>query len=896
MDKGLNKCLHKGLKIYGLSCNYLENPIGIDSKPRFSWKLYSDTRGQRQAAYRLLVSSSREKLERGIYDAWDSGKIASSDNIHISYAGKALLPRTRYWWKVVAYDMEDMPFESDVAFFETGKMDEEWTAKWITAGYIRNEATAYAAPLLRTSFELDCEPAEARLYICGLGYFYAWINGEKPSDDVLSTAFTRYDSTVLYLTYDVTELLKAGKNAIGIILGNGWYNCFAEDPWNTRQATWRHWPKVIAELHVKLPDGSRMVITTDQSWKSAKSPITFNGIRNGEYYDARLEIPGWNTPGFDDSGWEPAKIIRPPGGVLRAFELQPIRITKELAAARKWQSPSGTCIFDMGQNFSGVVRIKVKGKAGTEVVIRYSDLLKEDNVSLNQAPIAGFVRSGEFQTDKYIKKGDGVETWQPVFVYHGFQYVELSGLDYEPGLDAVTGLVMHTGFEERGHFRCSDETLNTIQKHCYWATVSNYHGIPTDCPHREKNGWTGDASLSAEQALLNFAPMAAYVKWMRDFKDSQKPNGAIPCVVPSTGWGYNWGNGPDWSSALTLIPWYIYTYCGDRVILGEMYDAIKKHCDFITGMAENYIVHYGIGDWCPPFEGPAISVNMSSFKTPTALTDTAYYYKTAETLSRIARILGREEDAEKYGNLAEKIKEAFRREFFKKDERGMKVAGDCQTSTACMLYQGLAEDNEKEALLKLLLSQIEEKDYHIDFGILGNKYVMNTLGEGGHAGLGIRMITQDTFPSFKKWIDMGATTLWECWNGGGSHNHHAFSDVSAFMYKYIGGILPDENEPGFKHIILRPALECGLSYVECRHESMYGGIECNWTNSGDKVTIEISVPVNAHATLYLPSSYDGKVMESGESIEGVFGINACIKGDKLVLTLVSGKYKFEISR
>jgi alpha-L-rhamnosidase len=779
--------LLKGLRVDDLTCNYLKNPVGIDSKPRFSWKLYSDVRGQRQTAYRLLVSSSRGNLERGIYDVWDSEKIASSDSVHIAYAGKTLLPRTRYWWKVVTYDMKDMPSESEAAFFETGKMNEKWSAKWITANYIRNEPTAFVAPFLRTSFELHCAPVEARLYICGLGYFYAYINGIKPSDDVLSTAFTRFDSTVLYLAYDVTELLKAGKNAIGVILGNGWYNCFTEDPWNTRQATWRHWPKVIAELHVRLSDGSETVITTDQSWKSAKSHIIFNGIRNGEYYDARLEIPGWNTPRFDDSKWEPAKIIRPPGGVLRAFELQPIRITRELPAVKKWRSPSGTWIFDMGQNFSGIARIKVKGKAGTEVVIKYSDLLKEDNLSLNQAPIAGFVKSGEFQTDKYIKKSNGVEIWQPIFVYHGFQYVELSGLEYEPDLDAVTGLVMHTDFGERGHFKCSCETLNTIQKLCYWATVSNYHGIPTDCPHREKNGWTGDASLSAEQTLLNFAPMAAYIKWMRDFKDSQKPNGAVPCVVPSTGWGYNWGNGPDWSSALTLIPWYLYTYCGDAEILGEMYDTIKKHCEFISSMADNYIVHYGIGDWCPPFEGPALAVNMSSFKTPTALTDTAYYYKTAETLSKIARILGKEEDAVSYGELARRIKEAFREKFFNKTE--MKIAGDCQTSTACMLYQGLAEEDEKEALLKLLLKQIEKKDFHLDFGILGNKYVMNTLGDMGYADVGIRMITQETFPSFKRWIDMGATTLWECWNGGGSHNHHGFSDVSAFMYKYIDQLI-----------------------------------------------------------------------------------------------------------
>lgn len=882
----------KSFKVSNLTCNYLENPIGLDSNPLFSWKLSSEYRGQHQTAYRITVSSTQSNLNSGIFDVWDSRKVYSSKSIHINYAGKPLQPRRRYWWKVVAYDIEDMPFESESAFFETGKLDEKWNANWITANYIKNEATAFTAPFLRNSFNLHCTPVEARLYICGLGYFEAYVNGIKPSNDLLSTAFTRYDATVLYLTYDVTDSLKCGDNALGVILGNGWYNCFTEDPWNTRQASWRHWPKVIAELHIKLADGTETVITSNSSWKSAKSPITFNGIRNGEYYDARLEISGWNLPGFDDSDWETTKIIRAPGGALRAFELEPIRITRELPAAKKWKSPTGTWIFDLGQNFSGIARIKVSGKEGTEVIIKYSDMLKEDKVTLDQSPIGGFVRSGEFQTDKYIKKSDNVETWHPIFVYHGFQYVEISGLDYEPELDTVMGLVMHTDFKERGHFRCSDELLNIVQDLCYWSTISNYHGLPTDCPHREKNGWTGDASISSEQTLLNFAPMAAYKKWMQDFGDAQRPSGSVPCVVPSTGWGYNWGNGPDWSSALTLIPWYVYTYCGDTEILAENYDAIKKHCNFIESMSDNYIVNYGIGDWCPPFEGPALAVNMGSFKAPTTLTDTAYFYNTADILSKIAKVLNKDEDAEKYYKLARKIKAAFREKFFDKTE--MKIAGDCQTSTGCMLYQGLAEEDEKEDLLNLLLKQIEEKDWHLDFGMLGNKYVMHTLGAMGQGNVGFKMISQRTYPSFQRWVDLGATTLWECWNGLGSHNHHMFSDVSAFMYKFVGGISPDENDPGFRHIIMRPAVKCGLSFVECSHESMYGTIKCNWTNSNSRISLDISIPVGSYATLYLPKSFEGNVEEHGKNIEGAFGINKIIEGNDLVLTLVSGQYNFEI--
>ncbi|MFO7637335.1 MAG: family 78 glycoside hydrolase catalytic domain [Clostridia bacterium] len=882
MKARISKML-KNLLVGDLTCNYLENPLGMDSTPRFSWRMTSEENGQCQTAYRIGVSSSRESLDRDDYDIWDTGKIDSSRSILVDYHGPALSPRTRYHWKVRVWDKYGISSDSAPAYFQTGKLGEKWTANWITADFIRKEPSAYTAPYLRKAFQTDRKVQSASLSICGLGYFEARLNGEKIGDDVLSTAFTRYDSTVLYLTYDVTSHLRTGQNALGVTLGNGWYNCFAEDPWNTRQATWRHWPKLICELLILYEDGTSLQVSSDSSWKSHESPIVFNGIRNGEYYDANLEIPGWDMHDFDDTGWPAAKIIRAPGGVLKAHEMEPIRIIREMPFTRKWRTPQGTWIFDTGQNMTGAVRIKARGKAGTEITLRHSDVLNEDE-TLNLKAISGFVRSGEFQTDKYTKKSDMEETWQPKFVYHGFQYVEVEGLDHEPALDSMTALLMHTDFAERGGFECSDELLNTVQRLCRWSTVTNYHSIPTDCPHREKNGWTGDASLSSEQTLLNFAPMAAYTKWMQDFIDAQKPGGSVPCVVPSTGWGYNWGNGPDWSSALTVIPWYVYLYCSDMRIVEQMYTAIKKHCDYMESMAENHIVHYGIGDWCPPFEGPALSVNMSSFKAPTELTDTAYFYNAALTLSKMAALLGMADDVEYYHDLADKIKKAFRAKFF--DKENMRIAGDCQTSTGCMLFQGLHEEDEKQAILDLLLKQIEEKDFHLDFGILGNKYVMHTLGAEGYGAVGFRMISQRTYPSFKRWIDLGATTLWECWNGGGSHNHHMFSDVSAFMYKYVGGISFDEENPGFRHILLRPAVDCGLGYSKCHHDSMYGRIRCDWTSNETDVRLDIHVPVGSEATLYLPARYGACLLNEHPETDG----------REVKIRLVSGRHRIRLEK
>jgi SAM-dependent methyltransferase len=376
--------------------------------------------------------------------------------------------------------------------------------------------------------------------------------------------------------------------------------------------------------------------------------------------------------------------------------------------------------------------------------------------------------------------------------------------------------------------------------------------VPTDDPHREKNAWTGDVSVSAEQMLYNFDTGPLLRKWLGDIRDAQRPDGAIPCVVPSTGWGYNWGNGPDWSSALTLIPWYIYVMTGDESILAKNYEAIKKHLSYIDSQAEDNIVNYGIGDWCPPFDGRAVSASMSSFKTPAEVTDTAYYYITALTASKISAILGYKEEELKYKSQSEEIKRSFRAHFF---QGGSRVTGDCQTSTACVVYQGLADDDEKHRLIDDLKNQIVSADFHQDTGILGNKYLYNTLGENGFMNFALKMILNDTYPSFKNWINMGATTLWECWNGEGSRNHHMFSDVSAVFYKYLAGIKPDERDPGFRHVIMEPDLNCGLNYVNAWHETPYGKITCSWSIKEDKVEMEITIPCGTYASLKLPGNF-----------------------------------------
>jgi alpha-L-rhamnosidase len=489
--------------------------------------------------------------------------------------------------------------------------------------------------------------------------------------------------------------------------------------------------------------------------------------------------------------------------------------------------------------------------------LKYSEKIHEDG-SIDTSNIDTYVKSGEFQTDKYILKGDGMETWEPRFTYHGFQYVQIAGFPGTPSLDSLCGRVVHTALEKRGSFKCSNELLNSIQECSLRSTLYNYHGVPTDCPHREKNGWTGDAALSAEQVLLNFNPVSAYEKWLKDIRDVQRGSGQLPGIVPTGGWGFNWGSGPAWDSVLILIPWYIYLYCGDQSVLEDLYENMKKYVEFMTSMAEDGICNFGLGDWCPPVGGP------EAFKSPTAVTDTAYYYLDTMILAETASLLGRKEDHSSFAALAASIRKAFRKEFLD-TETGL-VKGNCQTSTSCALYQGMINPEEQSRVLEKLVEQIEAANRHIDCGILGAKYVMHVITDLGRADLAYAMATQTDFPGWGHWIAQGATTLWETWAGDSSLNHHMFSDISAWFYKGLAGINPDTREPGFKHILLKPNPVEGLGWVNASHESAYGMIVCNWKVEKDEFSIHVEVPVNCHATLYMPLRYSGRViaLESGK--------------------------------
>lgn len=879
-----------------LKCEYLVNPVGIDTtQPRLFWQMESDQRGQKQTAYQIKVASSPTRLMFGIADLWDSGKVKSDQSIQVVYSGKERSSGQRAYWKVRVWDKDGRAGKySKPAYWEMGLLDAgDWKGKWLAAKPDSQPVTgAEPVPYFRKTFAIDKKIKQARAYVSGVGYYELYLNGKKVGDHVLDPAFTKYDKRVLYVTYDVTQQLTKGQNAVGAVLGSGWYNMHTIDTWEFYKAPWRARPALLCQLRIDFTDGSSQTIATDQTWKVSTGPIVFDGIRNGETYDARLENKGWDTANFNDAAWSPAQVVAGPKGTLCAQMILPIRVMKTIKPVGITEPKPGVFVFDMGQNFAGWARLNVTGPAGTTITLHHEERLNPDG-TVDTRMNSKHVKSGQFQTSVYTLRGEGTEVWEPRFTYYGFRYVQVTGWPGKPTLDNLTGCVVHTSFEQTGEFECSNTLLNKIQQCTLWSYVSNFHGYPTDCPHREKQGWTGDAHLAAEAGLYNFNSQSAYTKWMNDFKDEQQPDGNLPGIVPTGGWGYQivwekgpqWlgGFGPAWDSAYVLIPWYMYQYCGDTRILQQHYDGMKRYLDKVTShYTTDYICPIGLEDWC-----------YAKQRTTKSLTSTGYYYADTLVLARTAQILGKKEDSEKYATLASKIKQSFNEKFF--DPNTGQYTGWTQTALSCALYQGLVEQGQEERVLKNLMANIAQANWHLDAGILGTKYTLNCLGDAGHADVVYKMLNQTDYPSYGHWLAQGATTLWEQWDGGNSRNHIMFGDVSRWFYRALAGIDIDKSDVAFKKIIIRPNPVEGLSWAKGKVDSMYGPIESSWRRDGGRFMLDVTIPPNTTATAYLPAKINQTITESGKPIEKDVGV-VCSSWTEnvVVLNLASGKYQFVV--
>ncbi len=666
--------------------------------------------------------------------------------------------------------------------------------KWISAKRTQgHEKVINDSLLIRKNFNVKSGLKSAVIDVCGLGYGMYTVNSKRVTDDVLSTPFTAFDKRVIYNTYDITDKLSEGENVFGAFLGNGWYNDDA-NIWYFERATWRDNPKLAAKITLSYADGSIEVVSTDSSWKVCDGPCTFNHLRQGEIYDARLEKDGWDAPGYNDGEWEKTAIVKAPGGVLEPMDMPPIRVIRTINPISK----NDKGIYDFGENISGWAKIKVKGEAGREVVIKYDERLDEEGNFTNKVNNFTYYQNHPLHHEnRYILKGGSVEEYAPMFSYYGFRYVSVENAPEE---FEITAEVVHTDFKTIGTFECSDKMLNLIHEASVRSTLTNYVGMPTDCPHREQNGWTGDAALSCEQTLMNFDAKKSYRKWLNDFKDVQRPSGQIPGIIPTSAWGYNWGSGPAWDTAMISIPWNVYQNTGDKSLIEQMWENNVKYFDFITLMSEDYVVDFGLGDWCPP---PGCEM------IPIEVTDTAHFYIFAKTLAMSAEVIGK--DGSFYKSEAEKIRNVWRNRYL-----GNEKLEKSQSFLACAVYNGFLEENEKADYAKRLAHLVAENDYHIDCGIFGTKYIFTVLSEFGYADVLYKMVTNPTMPSYAYWINQGMTTFCENWDMIASCNHHMFSEVDNWFYKYVAGIRVNAGE-----IEIKPCFVTAVEKVKASHNGVY---------------------------------------------------------------------------
>ena len=852
-------CKESKVHISDMRCEYLKSPINIDAQhPRFSWIYESGSGDAVQKAYKLDMATSKQALVEETF-FWTSGKVEENVSYAIYKGSVELKSHTKYYWRISSWDDTNKMIVSSIDSFETAKMDySDWDALWITD---TNDKEFGPAPMFRKTFTIDKSIVSAKLYVSAAAYYKLYLNGEVPDEIRLDPGYTHYDKRNLYTTYDVTKFLKEGKNVVATVLGNGFYNESAPvATWDFEKANWRDRAKMIMEIRVDCTDGTTLVVASDDTWKTAIGPHIYNNIYSGETYDARKEIPGWEKPDFDDIKWSNAVLAKAPSPMLVSQTMQPVRVTKEYPAVSIKSFGDTVFVFDFGINLTGVCDVKLRGSQGTKVTLTYGELLKENgrlemrNLDIYYKPITGV----EFQTDTYIMKGEEEESFSPEFTYHGFRYVEIkSDRPITLKKEDLKALFIHTDLERVGNFSCSNELLNKIWEASNQSYLCNLHSIPTDCPQREKNGWTADAHVAIDLGLLNFDGIKFYEKWMNDFIDNQKPEGNISGIIPSSGWGYDDWIGPVWDAALFIIPDALERYYGDTRTIEKLYSTCKKYLDYLKNREDNDgTVTYGIGDWV-----------YYKTQTPTEFTTTCFYYHDNVLMAHFAEVTGN--NSEPYMQKAMTLRELINRKYF--DVTTCLYANGSQTAQAVALALGIVPEEYEAKLAENLNKTVVGNNYHLDFGVLGSKYVPRMLSKYGYAETAYKMAIQETAPSWGNWIQQGFTTLAETWVlspefRDASVNHVFLGDISAWMVNTLAGINYDNEHRGFERIIIKPDFIEDLSWVKGEYKSVKGLIKSEWFRKGEQIRLSVTIPPNTTAIIYT----DNKIEVNGGSYEFIF--------------------------
>ncbi len=858
-----------------------ENPLGFhDAAPNFSWWLPQDGSVQRQTAYRLVVATSADRLPDRA-DLWDSGRVDSSDSVLVAYEGTPLKSRQRVYWQVQYWDENDRPSPwSETAHFELGLLSKtDWRAKWIrpkTKSHPRQEPVA---SLLR-HFEIDREVAAARLYVTARGLFELNLNGSRVGDAYFANGWTSYHNRLDTLTYDVADQLKSGDNRLYARLGKGWYA--GRIGWQDQYGVYGNDPELLLQLEILFTDGSSTVGVSDENWKGAwDGPIISSSIYDGEHYDARRQVTNWEEVNVD-SNLGPAQLTPKP--------FAPVRITQKLDVKTITEPQPGRFVFDLGQNMVGWARIHIPVIKDQTITVRYAEMLNPD----------GTLYLDNYRTAKsintYTAAESGLIEWEPTFTFHGFRYVELSGLldGLAPQKRWVTGVVLHTDMQKAGTFESSHDKLNQLQSNIVWGQRGNFLDIPTDCPQRdERMGWTGDAQVFCATSMFNYDCLAFWKSWLGSMRDDQESDGRVPHVIPDA---LSRAGSPGWQDAATIVPWKLYVRTGDTEILARNYEMMKRLVGWYRSQATDGLITEitAFGDWLQPY------AETNRGDTPAPLIGTAFYAYSAQILADSARVLKRDEDAERYAAEADFVRQAFANHYFDAD---MKLTNAPETQTGYLLaiaFELIGPDDQEKAAAHLV-RLVNEADNHLRTGFLGTPHILPVLDQAGYPELAYELLLKETYPSWFYSINQGATTMWERWNsfshenGFGdasmnSFNHYAYGAVGQWMAERVAGLAPDPRQPGYRHFYIQPQPGTPLTRARAEYRTPYGLAVSGWKKGADGLTIEATVPPNTTATLVVPTEGGmPTVIESGQRQELIQ------RKDRFELSLTPGHYNFTVT-
>jgi len=872
------------LSVDKLTCDHRMDPLGVDApNPILGWQLFSRQHNVLQTAYRILVADDTSLLTRNIGNAWDSKKIQSSSSIQVKYTGNVLLSAKKYFWKVMVWDNKGNAAQSKIASWRMGLLKEnDWMqARWIGYENLPDSLKIVPAehgngkrewgkrpdvlPLLRKSFSVSKKVKQATAFVCGLGQFEMSINGKKAGDHFLDPGWTKFDKQALYVSFDITEHLNNGNNAVGVMLGNGFYYIPGE---RYRKMTGAYgYPKMIARLLIEYADGTVENIVSDESWKTAPSPITYSSIYGGENYDATIEQPGWDTPEFNDANWENAVLATAHPLVSQTAE--PVKVMQEFEPLNVKQVKSNSWVYDMGQNMSGIPQITVTGNAGDTIRLTPAELLKEDG-TLNQKA------TGSPSYYLYILSGrenspSGVRSWQPRFSYYGFRYVQVDILPNKKNeaaatttkISAVKALHTRNSAATAGSFTCSNELFNKINNLIKWSVNSNMQSLFTDCPHRERLGWQEQLHLMGTAIQYNYDIHALSKKITADIRTEQNANGLVPSTVPEYTQmhfadGY-FRDSPEWGSNVVLFPWSLYQWYGDKEGLTDNYPAMQKYVDYLRTKDSSHLLMYGLSDWYD------LGPNRPGFcqLTPMGLTATAYYYNDLVVMKKTAALLGKQNDIIKYGRWADTVKLAFNKMFYHADTK--QYGSGSQTSNAMAVSMGLVNEKDKDAVIENIVKDIQQRNYRLTSGDIGFHYLLKVLTDAGRNDIIYKMNNRTDVPGYGFQVVNGATALTESWQGLPivSNNHLMLGHLMQWFYEGLAGISQAENSVGYKSIIIRPQVVGDITHAAAGFQSPYGEIKSAWKKKDNNFELNVTIPVNSMATIYLPQTAKAIKVGSG---------------------------------